>query len=68
MSGGGKGVWVAIALIGALVVAVIAAGAYWAAGSGRPMRDRAVNALTAGGVAFTAMAGLALTIMTFLSG
>jgi hypothetical protein len=65
-SGGGKGVWVAIALLGALVIAILAAGVFWAAGSGQSAGVRSMGALKAGSATFVAVATLAIATGTFL--
>ena len=67
-SGGVKGVWVAIVLLGAVVIGSLAAGVFWAARHGRPTEDRVVGALTAGGATFIGVATLGIAIGSFLSG
>jgi hypothetical protein len=65
-SSGLKGVWVAIALMGAMVIGAVAAGVVWVAQDGHPAGDRVVGALTAGGATFIGVATLALAIGSFL--
>ena len=59
--GGLKGVWVAIIMLGAVVVGGVAAGVFWVLGQG------AARALVAGGTTFLGVATLGLAIVTFLS-
>ena len=67
-SSGIKGVWVAIVLLGAAVVALLAVGVAWVAQGTRPAGDRVMRALTAGGATFIGVATLGITIGSFLSG
>lgn len=65
-SSGIKGLWVAIVLLGAVLIGSIASCVCWAARPGRPTEDRFMGALAAGGVTFVGVATLGIAIETFL--